>query len=83
MGGKLLFRGNSNSGLDWIGFTSGNFLLKATIKNKTIRDEGITVDFRFITVHTSNCALIGQKYITPPTISFVWILFGLLHREPK
>ena len=25
----------------------------------------------------------GQKYITPPTISFVWILFGLLHREPK
>ena len=24
-----------------------------------------------------------QKYITPPTISFVWILFGLLHREPK
>ena len=25
----------------------------------------------------------GQKYITPPTISFVWILFGLLHRDPK
>ena len=24
-----------------------------------------------------------QKYITPPTLSFVWILFGLLHREPK
>ena len=24
-----------------------------------------------------------QKYITPPTISFVWILFGLLHRDPK
>ena len=37
MGGKLLFRGNSNSGLDWIGFTSGNFLLKATIQNKTIK----------------------------------------------
>ena len=25
----------------------------------------------------------GQKYITPPTISFVWISFGLLHRDPK
>ena len=25
-----------------------------TIENKTIGDEGITVDFRFIKVHTSN-----------------------------
>ena len=24
-----------------------------------------------------------QKYITPPSISFVWILFGLLHRDPE
>ena len=24
-----------------------------------------------------------QKYITPPTISFVWILFGFPHGEPK
>ena len=30
-------------------------------------------------IHSS----VRQKYITPPTISFVWILFGLLHRDPK
>ena len=32
---------------------------------------------------SKNSGLHRQKYITPPTISFVWILFGLLHRDPK
>ena len=39
-----------------------------SVINKTIGDEGITVDFRFIKVHTSN----WQNCTTPP----VWMEFG-------
>ena len=30
--------------------------------------------------HQHSCEKVWQKNITPPNISFVWILFGLIHR---
>ena len=46
---------------------------------------GITIAFVMLDILGKNelSLIYWQKYITPPTISFVWILFGLLHREPK
>ena len=43
----------------------------------------VGVVLRVVGSLNSDLGMKRQKYITPPTISFVWILFGLLHREPK
>ena len=60
---------------------------KISIQNIHICDRQTILHMILSSVVPVQCTMISglirQKYITPPTISFVWILFGLLHRDPK